>query len=294
MPAHLVQQVIASATPDLVLIGGQALAFWMDHYGVDWEDALGPAVARDVDFFTRNAANTAPLTRFATAIAGRPQVHDIHSLSALIGSAVAPAEGGRVYNVNLLHSVLGLRRESVEANAVTVALAGKMTLKVTHPIDVLQSRNANLHLLAEKQDALGEAQLRLAIEVARKYLQGEVQKVGRIDGLTESQRYRETFKTLKVVSDYSTEDAARKNAQRYGIHLADAIPAWCLTADVFWEKQWPRLRQRMSRGHVEDCERRAGRTFVAPQGLNPPDKTPPSDSVIRARAPATGGRRRRR
>jgi len=264
MPADLVQQVIASATPDLVLIGGQALAFWMDHYRIDWEDAHGPAVSRDVDFFTRNAANTAPLTQFATAIGGRAQVHAIQGQSALIGSAVAPAGNGRVYNVDLLHDVIGLKRDSVEANAVTVPVAGSnLTLKVMHPLDVLQSHNANLHLLPEKQDALGELQFRLAIEVASAYLQEELARIGRADGLTASQRHRALFKTIKVVSEYATEDAAKNNAERYGIFLADAIPAWCVVADVFWQKQWPQHRRRMSREHVDNCEARAGKTFVA-------------------------------
>ncbi len=258
MPPELVQRVLERAPPDVVLIGGQALAYWMGYYGIHDPAGIAPAVSRDVDFFTRDASNFHPLRQFADAIGGRAEVRDIRALSALIGSAVAPAGEGRVYNVDLLHAVVGLERESIEANAVMVAVPGtELMLRVMHPLDVLQSRNANLHSLTEKQDEAGQWQFRLAIEVARAYLEEQINAIDEDPDLSEAERRRKTFDAIGPVSDYASQDAARKNAERYGIHLADAIPVWRISADVFWRKQWPYLRERMSPGHVERCEQRS-------------------------------------
>jgi hypothetical protein len=262
IPAELIRRVLECATPDLMLIGGQGLAFWMGTYDIHAPSSAGPAISRDVDFFTSDAANTDPLARFARAIRGRAQVNDIRNLSALVGSAVAPAEEGRVYNVDLVHSVVGLRRDRLEANAVAVPLPGsEVVLRVMHPLDVLQSRSANLHELPEKQDEVGQLQLRLAIEVARAYLEEQIEAIIQNDDITEKERQRAVFDAISTVSDYSTGDAARKNAEQYGIFLADAIPAWRISFDVFWAKQWPYLRQRMSPDYAAQCEEWSGRNF---------------------------------
>lgn len=260
MPPALVQRVLESAPPDVVLIGGQALAYWMGYYDIHAPGSTAPAISRDVDFFTPSAANTDPLRKFARAIRGRAEINDLRALSALIGSAVAPAEEGRVYNVDLLHEVIGLKRERIEANAVHVPIPGTdVMIRLMHPLDVLQSRNANLHSLSEKQDATGQLQFRLAIEVARAYLEEQIEAIAKHEVATDQERDRAIFDAINTVNEYSTEDAARKNAARYGIFLADAIPAWQIVSETFWEKQWPHLRDRMSPEHAERCEERAGR-----------------------------------
>jgi hypothetical protein len=257
MPLEMVERVLASATQDLVLVGGQALAFWMDRYDIRQPADL-PAVSRDVDFFTRDAANANPLANFAKAIGGRAEVEDHRSITALIGSAVAPAPEDRVYNVDLLHAVVGLDRESVQENSIEVAVPGGRTkFRVMHPLDVLKSRNANLHLLADKRDAIGQLQLRLAIDVARKFLEGQIDGIGRAKAVSTPDRERAILKFIGVVAEYAKEDAAKKNAKRYGIFLADAIPAWRISSPGFWEKEWPHLRGRMSPAYADQCEAQA-------------------------------------
>lgn len=253
MPAALVRQVLECADGSLVLVGGQALAFWMDRFGVRQPGQL-PAVSRDVDFFTRDPTNSAPLRELARAIHGRAEILPPEAISALIGSAVAPAGDDQIYNVDLLHSLVGLEREEVERNAVLASLPGvERPLRVMHPLHVLQSRNANLHELASKQDAVGQMQLRLAIDVARRFLETEADRM--TTGPSRSQE-RALLDLIGVVVDLSGESAAVRNAERYALHVADAIPAWRIRTRMFWEKQWPRLRQRMSAGHAKECEER--------------------------------------
>lgn len=255
MPAALVRRVLESAGEDVVLVGGQALAFWMDRFDIRPPRDL-PAVSRDVDFFTRDAGNVAPLHAFAAAIHGRAEVLPPESVTALVGSAIAPAGEG-IYNVDLLHAVVGLTRGEIERNAVQVQLAGfSRPLRVMHPLHVLQSRNANLHELAAKRDELGRLQFRLAIDVARAYLESTIDAIEADAALSPRECERAILDAVSPVDQYSAEDAARKNAERYDIHLADAIPAWRIGSAAFWSKQWPFLRARMSPAYAADCERR--------------------------------------
>jgi len=253
-PPALVDRVLRSADGDVVLVGGQSLAFWMDRFGIE-HGLHQPAVSRDVDFFTPDPANTAPLYRFAKAIGGEARIQDRRALTALIGSAVAPADDDLVYNVDLLHAVVGLDREELVANAMEVRARDGTRFRVMHPLDVLQSRNAKLR---EKHDALGEQQFRLAIAVARAWLEEQIDAIVQDASLSEHERERAVFDVIGAVDQYSAEDAARKNAARYGIFLADAIPAWRIASPVFWSKQWQFLRARMSPAYARLCEERAG------------------------------------
>lgn len=256
IPRELVDRVIDSASSDVVLVGGQALAYWMDYYRIAHPTNL-PAISRDVDFFTRDPANAAPLTRFARAIRGRKEVLPASAISALVGSAIAPAGDERIYNVDLLHSVVGIERADVEAKAVDVTLPGGKAIRIMHPLHVLQSRNANLHKLVEKQDDMGQLQFSLAIGVARAFLEQQLDRLAHDASLPAKERDRAALDLIGVVVDYASDDAARKNAERYGIFLADAIPAWRIGSPAFWKKQWPHLRQRMSPDYALECERLA-------------------------------------
>ena len=257
MPPDMLRRVLESAPADVVLIGGQALAFWIGYYDIPEPDDIGPAISRDVDFFTCDAANSKPLASFARAIGGRAIVQPPESITALVGSAIAPADDDGLYNVDLLHQVVGLDRAEIQAHAVEVRLPGSTTsIRVMHPVHVLQSRNANLHALPSKQDEIGGKQFALAIAAARAYLERRIDEIEGRKNVSERERQRAVLAAIRRVAEYSEEDAARKNAERYGLHLADAIPAWRIRVPAFWDKQWPHLRQRMSVEYAQICERR--------------------------------------
>jgi len=163
--------------------------------------------------------------------------------------------------VDLLHRVVGLDRAEIEAHAVTVSLTGSTApIRVMHPVHVLQSRNANLHTLASKQDEIGCKQFALAIAVARAYLEGRID-----EDRTPQERCRERAPARGPGGDQARRRVfggrrREKNAARYGIFLADAIPAWRIHVPEFWSKQWPQLRQCMSPDYARRCEERSGKT----------------------------------
>lgn len=253
MPREMVQRVLESAGPDLVLVGGQALAYWMEYYGIDLDDVRVNPVTRDVDFYTRNAANTAPVHRFANAIGGTAEILGRRSITALVGTAVADLEGRKV-NVDVIHAVVGISKEAVEQNAVQVTLGSGKVIRVMHPLDVLASRNANLHKLADKQNPEGVMQLQLAVLVVREYLRQQIGAILANTGLSTAERQREMLNLISDVTDIAKKTAAKTNGSRYGVHVADAIPADALPSGPFWDKQWQHLRALMSEGYGTKCE----------------------------------------
>src|SRR6478609_8878901 len=124
MPPDMVRRVLEAAQEDLILVGGQALAFWMDHYGIVNPESSTHAVSRDVDFYTSDPANSKPLIALARAIGGHAEPQEMGAITALVGSAIAPAGEELIYNVDLLHSVIGIERKQLESNSVTVPLPG--------------------------------------------------------------------------------------------------------------------------------------------------------------------------
>lgn len=211
MPPDMLRRVLECTPPDLILVGGQALAYWIGYYDIPEPDGLGPAISRDVDFLTSSPANSKPLVGFARAIGGRSIVQPPEAISALVGSAVAPADDDSVHNVDLLHRVVGLDRAEIEAHAVTVSLPGSTApIRAMHPVHVLQSRNANLHTLASKQDEIGCKQFALAIAVARAYLEGRIDEIERRKSDAGNGRRRAALAAIKRVVEYSGEDAAKK------------------------------------------------------------------------------------
>lgn len=76
MPLSLVATLLreaASLKGELILVGGQALAYWLDRYKL----SLGiqvPAVTRDVDFLALDATNRRAVECMAHALAGKALV----------------------------------------------------------------------------------------------------------------------------------------------------------------------------------------------------------------------------
>lgn len=243
LPPKLIGQVLEVAGEDTVLIGGQALAFWMVRYQIAMPPHMD-VVSRDLDFSVPSRTDEAPLKRFATAIGGTYGISH-GAMSQLVGVATVRLDDGKTANVDVLWKVKGFERGEHESRAIRITDGEGRRYRIMHPLDVLWSRCINLHEIADKQDEVGQQQYRLAIEVARAFIEAEPAPA--IDAY------------IRAVIDYSKQASAKKNAERYGLHLADAIPAWLVEADDFWDKEWRHVGARMSPDHAALCEERAGR-----------------------------------
>lgn len=243
-PQHTIEELLGAAGDDLVLVGGQALAFWVYWYGLAQRDPNIPAISNDVDFLSQSAADRDAVRRFAAVIKGQVVYPSHRALTALVGQAYLEISETEYLNIDVIFKVIGLKAESVRKRARKIVPGlGRPPFLVMHPLDVLHSRLINLHKLQEKQNDKGRMQLALAIDVGRSFLRQEAREIDAADtaaGRSPLQDY------VSAIERMATEDAGRKVAGRHGLHVADAIDPHLIPAGPFWTKRWPGLKKLMS------------------------------------------------
>jgi hypothetical protein len=239
-PPALVDKLI-DACGSSVLVGGQALALWVQFYGVAVPSSVS-SISNDVDFLSPSGDAAGSVRRFASVLQGETWYPNERALTALAGRAYKRIAGEDFLNVDILRSVVGLRAQAVAQRAVAFSPRGT-SFRVMHPLHVLQSRLVNLHKLPDKQNDKGVMQLRLAADVAREYLREFASRQPRGDVASG----RSPLQSLvSEVERMARGDAGRKVARRHGVHVADAIDPALIPAGPFWTRRWPTLRTLMS------------------------------------------------
>ncbi len=232
---------LAEAADQEVLVGGQALAAWVERYGLAIPDDT-VAISNDVDFLARSAGAADRVRHLAKVLGGQAHFPSRHALTALVGQAYRDISDEAYLNVDVIFKVIGLTADAVRQEAIQFSL-GKTRFLVMHPLHVLKSRLWNLHKLREKQNDKGALQLSLAIEVARAFLQEEASSTP-ADELASGRSPIQPY--VSDIMRMAKSDAGRKVAARLGLHVADAIDPFLIPAGPFWEKAWPKLQPLMS------------------------------------------------
>jgi hypothetical protein len=240
MPQALVERLVDCAG-SAVLVGGQALAFWVQRLDVAVPEHVA-AISDDADFLSVEGHAPHLVRRFAQVLGGEALFPSEHALTALAGQAFVHVSDDEYLNVDVLWRVLGLRTEEVAERAVQVQLR-QATFRVMHPLHVLRSRVMNLHKLQEKQNEKGTMQLALAIDVAREHLRA----FAKTQPAAATAAGRSPVQNqVSEIERMAQDDAGRKVARRHGLHVADAIEPSLIPAGPFWTKRWPALRTLMS------------------------------------------------
>lgn len=237
----LLERILSLAGQDMILIGGQALAFWASYHEVPAPIA---AITKDADFL----GNRVDVERLAQGIGGKAIFPHERALTLLAGQIQRDLPGGDYVNIDVLFKVYGdVSAEALRKRAVKVEIDGA-SFNVMHPIDVLQGRLENVHGLADKRDEHGLAQLTLAIAMARKFLLGEASGEA-------SKRRPITLKHIERIEQMATSDAGRKVARRFGLRVADAIePAAVKNLRAFTSTRLPQLLMLMSARRVAEIQ----------------------------------------
>lgn len=231
--------VLRGAGTRLVLVGGQALAFWMDHFAVRMPERL-PYVSRDIDFFTPSRADVDEVRRLARLLGGQTILPGRRAMTALVGQAVRHVSDGEFINIDVVFRVLGADA-GMPARSVHVKGPG-FELRVMHPLDILKSRLDNLYELPEKQTDLGRAQLEAAILVVRGL---QVEATG--DGTRAAAGARSRLLTFaSQIERLARSDAGRKVARRFGVYVADALEPGLIESAAFQKRKLPQLLPLMS------------------------------------------------
>lgn len=239
IPKEVVTTLLEAAGEDLVLVGGQSLSFWMDRYGVRMPAEFS-FVSRDVDFLASSAADAESVKRLARTLGGYSVFPPKRAaLTSLVGQAVKEISEEEVYNVDVLHKMWGAS-DDVRGRAILID-DPPLRYRVLHPLDVLKSRLDNLYGLKEKQNELGMAQLRASVEVAQAFQR----EAAAVENVASAKRPT-TLRYVGFIEKLATDDAGKKVASRYGIHVADAVEPAAVPGKEFREKRLPQLGKLMS------------------------------------------------
>ena len=260
MPETILEGVLRAATDEnVILVGGQALGVWLAHYNLATAGNTA-LITRDVDFLANDAGDFGVVKKFAAAIGGTAELAQ-GAWTALVGVAYRMLSEQEYVSVDVLHRIWGVEREAARKMAARITTPSGITFSILHPVHLLESKAKNLHGLPEKRasDQLESSmrQVRLAIEVARCYLSEQAQAIRQAAG-DDAEFTRRLLASFNYISKLAQMDFSVKNAERFNIHLADALPLHLVPRESpFWKHEWSHLRERLSSDYAAFCASRA-------------------------------------
>ncbi len=208
---------------DMVLVGGQALAFWMLRFDIDWD---GTAISNDGDAL----GEAGRAIELAQAMKARVELPRKSGLTSIVAQLRLPAPGGKERNIDILHklyTVSGLKKSStftkrVIADSVEVEWRPGRFIKVMDPFDVLESRAHNAVGLFDEKGPHVLTQAAWAIQVVREALL-------RTAAAPESTQDRIGNKIQRVYT-LARSQVGRRLLAEHGIELLDAVDCPTLKA----------------------------------------------------------------
>jgi len=227
LSAEEVRKILAICSPAGLLVGGQALAFWADHLHVERPDVLVSGVTADADFI----GDAALASTLGKRLGWETWVPSLDDATAQTGKVTHRTHTG-IKQVDFLSGVVGLTTKDLARRAIEMEVPDIGHLRVIHPLDVLDSRIQNLHLLPEKRNDAGIAQGRLAVGVARAFIAREVSDRGERIGL----------KLLERTAEMAADIAAVRVFLLYGIDPLAAVPLENFrTTTALHKVRWPQI-----------------------------------------------------
>ena len=223
-----VQKILSICSPRGLLVGGQALAFWADHLQVERPENLVSGVTADADFI----GDSVLAKDLAKRLGWQIWIPALDDSTPQTGKVTHRTKSGKVKQVDFLSGVVGLSTKDLARRAIELEMPEIGHLRVIHPIDVLDSRIQNLHLLPEKRTDSGIAQARLAVDVARAFIRQEVATRDERAGL----------KLLERVADIASDIGAVRVFLLYGIDPLKGVPLEDFrTTSALHKVRWPQI-----------------------------------------------------
>jgi hypothetical protein len=223
-----VRKILSICSPRGLLVGGQALAFWADHLQVKRPANLISGVTAGADFI----GDAVLAKSLGKRLGWETWIPALNDATPQTGKVSHRLKSGGIKQVDFLSGVAGLTTKDLIRRAVEMEVPGIGHLRVIHPVDVLDSRIQNLHLLPEKRTRSGIAQARLAVDVARAFIRQEVAVRSERAGL----------KLLERVAEIASDIAAVRVFLLYGIDPLEAVPLEDFrTTSALHKVRWPQI-----------------------------------------------------
>ncbi len=211
-----------------VLIGGQAVAFWIRQFRIRPRLA---ALTVDIDFLGTKAEAKRISARLKIPHKLRIATFDDNTPNSALLSVDLKGYPEPIL-IDYLASIVGVDSKAIEESAIVAEFEGQ-PLRVLHPLHLLQAKISNLYHLSAKRTPEGIEQARLAIEIAAAFI--EQAGVGQRDRLD----------AIETIGSFAATSAARFAADTYGLDCLKAVPASMLREGAlpenFLKKRWPQI-----------------------------------------------------
>jgi hypothetical protein len=155
----------------IVLVGGQAVAFWTRFLGEHSSEvaALAPIASKDIDF----EGNTRAVRRAAELLQARMRIASMDDHTPNTGLVLFVDADGIEREIDFIDQPLGLRAHDIRDTAVRLLFptnepGHEVSVWVMHPERCMESRIYNAQVLG-KTDALAMRQLKASILCAREW-----------------------------------------------------------------------------------------------------------------------------
>jgi hypothetical protein len=216
------------ASDGAILIGGQALAFWMAYFGIEIPAGPRAYISADADFL----GFAEHVKIFSDAIGGRPIYPAKRAMTALHGAVTKETKDGRKIGVDVLRQVVGVSSIQVGERAIAVHHPKDPTLRfqIMEPVDCLVSRVENLRQLPEKQNAVGVWQGNIGIAICNAYLK-ELVALG---------EERKAIRAATAILKLTGTAPGLQVFWKYGLDLLSAIPIESFRTESFKKEQFAR------------------------------------------------------
>lgn len=243
-----VERVIGLLSPlsesaQIVLVGGQALAFWSARFA-EASGEIHAVSSKDIDF--EGSADSARVA--ARLLGGEAMIPSPLEPSPMTGTVAFVDGEGIDRTLDFIEAPRGLDADDVRETAIrteiaTPSSAGGAVLWIMHPERCMESRIYNTIDLG-RDDALGLAQLEVSVPIARRWSQdllGDEAIEGR-------RRQRAVLELNERIFKLCCEDRCFQAVKsRYGIDPFGAVLADPRLPDEFLSKRYPQMQERLKR-----------------------------------------------
>ena len=223
--------VVASADRETVVVGGMAVSILSKVFGVS---NIEPCMTTDADFFgDRLAIEQSQQQLSDSGFVSRKYLATLDDEASPNSGrlAVDIAPDTQPVGIDFLFRIDGLATDDIGQKAMLVEVDGQQ-LKVLHPILLLENKINNLAQYPKKRNEAGVNQARLAIAIARKYLEGFAKS---------EDAQRPMLQAIERVARLATREASCFAFRGYGLDALNAIPHEIVIAQEFAEKRWPQI-----------------------------------------------------
>lgn len=242
-----VQRVLGLLAPltqetEIVLVGGQALAFWSARFA-EPAGEVSLVASKDIDF----VGSAAAARLAATLLDAEVMIPSPVEPSPMTGVVTFVDAEGFDRSLDFIGAPRGLEADDVRETAIRVDLPAsseqpeEAAVWVMHPERCMESRIYNTIELG-RDDELGLDQLRVSVPIAKRWSQSILGN----ESIEESRRHRAVLDLNERIFRKCCHDHCFRDIhQRHGIDPFEAVLEDPRLPGEFRERRYPQMRDRL-------------------------------------------------